>query len=122
VKGPDGQVVKSPDQVLPEENIMDVGPMTVDMLVTYIEKAKSILWNGPFGAYDMGYTESTEKTAKHVAHCDAFSVIGGGDTVAAIEKLELNDQFGFVSIGGGAMLAFLEHGSTSVIDLLNKNE
>jgi phosphoglycerate kinase len=119
VDGPDGKITKSPEQVLPEESIMDVGPMTVDMLVTYIEKAKSILWNGPFGAYDMGYTESTEMTAQHIAKCDAFSVIGGGDTVAAIEKLELNDQFGFVSIGGGAMLAFLEHGSTSVIDALN---
>jgi len=118
VDGPDGQVVKNPDQVLPEENIMDVGPMTVAMLVTYIEKAKSILWNGPFGAYDMGYTQSTEETAKHIAQADAFSVIGGGDTVAAIEKLELNDQFGFVSIGGGAMLSFLEKGTTSVIDCL----
>lgn len=118
VDGPAGRVVKTPDKVLPEESIMDVGPMTVDMLVTYIEKAKTILWNGPFGAYEMGYTESTEHTAKHVAESEAFSVIGGGDTVAAIEKLQLNDQYGFVSIGGGAMLAFLEKGSTSVIDLL----
>jgi len=120
VDGPDGKVVKSPEHVLPAEKIMDIGPMTVDMLVTYIEKAKTILWNGPFGAYEMGYTESTETTAKHVAEADAFSVIGGGDTVAAIEKLGLNDQFGFVSIAGGAMLAFLEHGSTSVIDVLNQ--
>lgn len=119
VNGPDGKMVKRPDQVLPEENILDVGPLTVDMLVTYIEKARFILWNGPFGSYDTGYTQSTEMTAKHIAESDAFSVIGGGDTVAAIEKLGLNDQFGFVSIGGGAMLAFLEKGSTSVIDVLN---
>jgi len=118
VDGPDGRVVKTPDAVLPNEKIMDVGPMTVDMLVTYIEKAQTILWNGPFGAYEMGYTQSTETVAKHVAETDAFSVIGGGDTVAAIEKLELNNQFSFVSIGGGAMLAFLETGSTSVIDQL----
>lgn len=118
VHGPAGQMVKRPEEVLPEESIMDVGPLTVDMLVTYIEKAETILWNGPFGAYEMGYTQSTEKTAKHVAESDAFSVIGGGDTVAAIEKLGLNDQFGFVSIGGGAMLTFLEHGTTSVIDCL----
>ena len=121
VDGPDGKMVKSPNQVLPAEKIMDVGPMTVDMLATYIEKAKTILWNGPFGAYEMGFIESTEMTAQHVAEADAFSVIGGGDTVAAIEKLELNDQFGFVSIAGGAMLAFLEHGSTSVIDTLNED-
>lgn len=119
VDGPEGKAVKSPEQVLPEEKIMDVGPMTIDMLVTYIENAQTILWNGPFGAYEKGYVESTQKTAKHVAESAAFSVIGGGDTVAAIEKLELNDQFGFVSIAGGAMLSFLEHGTTSVIDALN---
>jgi phosphoglycerate kinase len=119
VDGPEGKKVKAPNQVLPEERIMDVGPMTVDMLVTYIEKAKTILWNGPFGAYEVGYVESTEMAAKHVAEADAFSVIGGGDTVAAIEKLKLNDQYGFVSSGGGAMLAFLEHGSTPVLDVLN---
>lgn len=118
VDGPNGRAVKTPDTVLPEERIMDVGPMTIDMLVTYIEKAKTILWNGPFGAYEMGYTQSTEETAKNVAHAKAFSVIGGGDTVAAIEKLQLNDQFGFVSIGGGAMLSFLEEGTTSVIEQL----
>ena len=121
VEGPDGVLVKAPNQVLPEEKIMDVGPMTVDMLVTYIEKAKTILWNGPFGAYEIGFIESTETIARHVAEADTFSVIGGGDTVAAIEKLELNDQFGFVSIAGGAMLAFLEHGSTSVIDTLSED-
>ena len=118
VDGPDGQVAKTPDTVTPEESIMDIGPLTVQMLLGYIEKAQTILWNGPFGAYEMGYTDSTEQTAKNVAESDAFSVIGGGDTVAAIEKLGLNDQFGFVSIGGGAMLSFLEKGSTSVLDVL----
>ena len=118
VDGPDGRQKKLPSEVLPEEKIMDVGPMTVDMLATYVEKAKTVLWNGPFGAYEMGYTESTEQTARLVAESKAFSVIGGGDTVAAIEKLQLNDQFGFVSIGGGAMLAFLEKGTTSVLEQL----
>lgn len=118
VDGPDGRQTKTPDQVLPTERIMDCGPQTVEMLATYIEKAKTVLWNGPFGAYEMGYTQSTEITARHLAASDAFTVVGGGDTVAAIEKLGLNDQFGFVSIGGGAMLTFLEHGTTSVVDLL----
>ncbi len=118
VDGPDGRQVRGLDQVKSEEKILDVGPMTIDMLATYIEKAKTILWNGPFGAYEMGYTQSTEITARHVAASDAFSVVGGGDTVAAVEKLEINDLFGFVSIGGGSMLTFLEHGGTSVIDAL----
>ncbi len=118
VEGPEGKCVRAIDKVGKEEKILDVGPMTIDMLATYIEKAKTILWNGPLGAYEMGYTQSTEITARHIAASDAFSVIGGGDTVAAVEKLGINDMFGFVSIGGGAMLTFLEQGTTSVLDLL----
>ncbi|MCD5381025.1 MAG: phosphoglycerate kinase [Candidatus Pacebacteria bacterium] len=118
VDGPDGQQTKTIDKVTSEEKILDCGSMTVDMLATYIENAKTILWNGPFGAYEMGYTQGTEVTARRVAAADAFTVIGGGDTVAAVEKLEINEMFGFVSIGGGSMLAFLEHGTTPVIELL----
>lgn len=120
VDGPDGRVTKKPEEVLPEESIMDCGPMTVDMLSTYIENAKTILWNGPFGAYELGYTQSTEVTARFVAGSDAFSVIGGGDTVAAVEKLGINDLFSFVSTGGGAMLTFLEKGETSVTKKLDE--
>jgi len=119
VDGPDGRQVKNLDKVSTEDKILDCGPLTIDMLVTYVEKAKTILWNGPLGAYEIGYTESTEIVARHVAAADAFTVIGGGDTVAAVEKLQINDLFSFVSIGGGSMLTFLEHGSTPVIDSLN---
>lgn len=118
VDGPNGRMAKAVNEVTKEEKIMDIGPMSIDMLASYIEKAKTILWNGPFGAYELGFTQSTEITARHVAASDAFSVIGGGDTVAAIEKLQINELFGFVSIGGGSMLTFLEHGSTPVIDIL----
>jgi phosphoglycerate kinase len=118
VDGPSGRQTRALDKVAKDEKILDCGPMTVEMLATYIEKAKTILWNGPFGAYELGYTESTEITARHVAASDARTVIGGGDTVAAVEKLEINDLFTFVSIGGGSMLTFLEDGTTEVIDLL----
>ena len=118
VDGPNGRQAKAVEAVSPDEKILDCGPMTIEMLATYIEKAKTILWNGPFGAYEMGYTQSTEITARHIAASDAFTVIGGGDTVAAVEKLEINNLFGFVSIGGGSMLTLLENGSTPVIDLL----
>lgn len=122
VDGPDGRQVRKLNEVKPEEKIFDCGPMTIDMLITYIEKAKTILWNGPFGAYEFGYTDSTEIIARHMAAADAFTVIGGGDTVAAVEKLHINELFSFVSIGGGSMLTLLEHGSTPVIDLLVRPE
>ncbi|MCA9355596.1 phosphoglycerate kinase, partial [Candidatus Kaiserbacteria bacterium] len=118
VDGPHGKLIKETNQVSSEERIMDCGPKTIDMLASYIEEASAVLWNGPFGAYEEGYVKSTEQTARHIATAKAFSVVGGGDTVAAIEKLNLNDSFGFVSIGGGSTLTFLERGSTSVIDLL----
>lgn len=118
VDGPNGRMTKTPDKVTKDEKIFDCGPMTVDMLSTYIEKAKTILWNGPFGAYEYGYQQSTEVTARNIAAALGYSVLGGGDTVAAVEKMKINELFGFVSIGGGSMLTYLEHGSTSVLDLL----
>ena len=119
VEGPDGKRTCGVSEVKPEEKILDCGTATVEMLATHIEKAKTVLWNGPFGAYEMGYIQSTEITARYVAAAEAFTVIGGGDTVAAVEKLELNNLFSFVSIGGGAMLTLLEKGTTPVIDTLN---
>lgn len=120
VDGPRGVVTKPADQVQPDEKIFDMGPETVELLTRYIAEAKTILWNGPFGNYEAGFEESTEAVAKLIAAADAFSVLGGGDTVAAVEKLGLNDKFGFISIGGGSMLTFMEHGSTPVLDTLKK--
>jgi len=118
VDGPSGRGIRTPDKVSKDEKILDCGPMTIDMLATYIEKSKTILWNGPFGAYELDYIQGTEITARHIAAADGFSVVGGGDTVAAVEKLKINNLFNFVSSGGGAMLTFLENGTLPTIDLL----
>lgn len=120
VDGPGGVLTKPADAVTREEKIFDMGPETVAMLSRYVSVAKTILWNGPFGNYEAGFTKSTEAVAEQIAASDGFSVLGGGDTVAAVEKLGLNEEFGFVSIGGGSMLTFLEEGRTSVLDKLVK--
>lgn len=119
VEGPNGKRTCAPSEVAADEKIFDCGPATIDMLATHIKNAATVLWNGPFGNYEGGYKESTERTMHLLAESEAYSVVGGGDTVAAIETLGLNDKLGFVSIGGGAMLTYLEHGSTPVLDLLN---
>ncbi len=119
VEGPRGVLTKKPTEVESDEKIMDCGPQTVALLTTAINAAKTVLWNGPFGNYERGFTSGTEETMKILARAEAFSVVGGGDTVAAIQELGLNEKIGFVSIGGGAMLTYLENGSTSVLDLLN---
>lgn len=118
VDGPEGKQVKAPQAVTKEEKILDCGPLTVEMLAVHIENAKTILWNGPFGAYEQGYTQSTEIIARYIAGASAYSVIGGGDTIAAVEKLKINECFSFVSIGGGSTLTYLEQGTTKAIDLL----
>ncbi|MEN9920792.1 MAG: hypothetical protein RL538_685 [Candidatus Parcubacteria bacterium] len=118
VEGPGGQRVCKVDDVKPNEHIFDCGPATTNLLAAHIKDAKTILWNGPFGNYEAGFKESTEVTMRNLADSEAFSVVGGGDTVASVENLGLNDKIGFVSIGGGAMLTYLEHGGTPVLDLL----
>jgi phosphoglycerate kinase len=119
VAGPHGVRTCAPHEVARDEKIFDCGPATTGMLAELISEAGTILWNGPFGNYEAGFSESTETTMRNLAASDAFSVVGGGDTVASIENLKLNDKIGFISIGGGAMLTYLEHGSTPVLDLLN---
>ncbi|MFM2339955.1 MAG: hypothetical protein RLZZ360_591 [Candidatus Parcubacteria bacterium] len=101
-----------------DEKITDMGPATVALLAPEIQAAKTILWNGPLGLYENGVPGSTQAVAKLIATSGAMSVLGGGDTVAAVEELGLNDQFGFVSIGGGAMLTLLEAGNTPALAAL----
>jgi 3-phosphoglycerate kinase len=119
VDGPRGVRTCAPTEVAADEKIFDCGPATVAVLKERIAAAATVLWNGPFGNYEAGFKTSTEDTMRALAASKAFSVVGGGDTVAAVEDLELNQNIGFISIGGGAMLTYLEHGSTSVLDLLN---
>ena len=122
VKGKDGVRVITPDDVKPDENILDSGPKTVEMLADYIAEAKTILWNGPLGDYEHGFNTETESLAKAIAESDAYTIVGGGDTIAAIESLCLQDKFSFLSTAGGAMLTFLEHGSLPAIDAVVNHE
>lgn len=116
-----GVRVTSPEDVHPNEMIVDVGPDSVAMLASYIEKATMVVWNGPFGNYENGFDTQTKACAACIAKSDAYSIVGGGDTVAAIAELGLQDQFNFVSTAGGAMLTFLEEGTLPGIDALQSS-
>jgi phosphoglycerate kinase len=109
---------KNADQVAPDETIVDVGPETVAQLAHIVENSSYVLWNGPLGKYERGYGKPTEELASAIAGSRAYSVIGGGDTIAAIESCGLEDQFSFVSTGGGAMLQFLLDGTLPGIEAL----
>jgi 3-phosphoglycerate kinase len=106
-------------EVKSEEMIVDIGPETLADLEARVKKAKMVLWNGPLGLYEEGFTESTERIAKTISKSPGLSVVGGGDTVVTIKKLKLEKKIGFVSTGGGAMLEYLEKGRLPGIDALN---
>jgi phosphoglycerate kinase len=101
-----------------DESILDAGPKTIELLTPYIQNAKTILWNGPLGNYENGYQDQTVACAKLIASASAYTVVGGGDTVAAIEALQSSDKYDFLSTAGGAMLTFLELGSLPALDAL----
>jgi len=84
-----------------------------------VHNAKTVLWNGPLGNYENGFIEATDDLARAIAASHSHSIIGGGDTIAAIEKLGLFSKFSFVSTGGGAMLDFLAYGTLPGIEALS---
>lgn len=116
--GPTHSRVGKLDGLPPLEAVLDDGPRTAEMLAGLTANAQFILWNGPLGNYEHGYVQGTEALAKAVAGSRAHSIVGGGDTVAAIEKLRLNDRFSFISTGGGAMLEYLATGTLPGIEVL----
>jgi 3-phosphoglycerate kinase len=112
------------DNVLKDTAIFDAGPETVKMLQKEISAAKYILWNGPLGAFELGYKEPTLSVARMVAEATqngTKTIIGGGDTLAAIGELKIEDQYTFVSTGGGAMLDYLANGTLPAIEALEKS-
>ncbi len=101
--------VKPVDQVADNEEIMDLGPDSAQALAEILKGAKTILWNGPCGVFEFdNFSKGTEVVAQAIAQSDAFSVAGGGDTLAAIDKYGLADQVSYISTGGGAFLEFVE--------------
>ena len=88
---------------------MDIGPKTIKLIVDALKDAKSVVWNGPMGVFEFdAFAKGTEEVAKALADSNATTVVGGGDSVAAINKFHLADKISHVSTGGGASLEFLE--------------
>lgn len=117
------KIVLPVDSLIKDKKIMDAGTKTVEVLRLEIEKAKYILWNGPLGAYETGYRASTLQLAEMLADATkkgAKTIVGGGDTLATIAELKLEDSFTFISTGGGAMLDYLAKGTLPGIDALER--
>ena len=101
--------VRAAKEVQADEMILDIGPATARRYSTVIGKAGTIVWNGPVGVFEIdAFSNGTRAVAEAVAASDAFSIAGGGDTLAAIGKFGVTDRIGYISTGGGAFLEFLE--------------
>ena len=101
--------VKRVDAVGADDMILDIGPETAAQYAQLIASAGTVVWNGPVGVFEFdAFGKGTETLARAIAASDAFSIAGGGDTLAAVDKYGIADDLGYISTGGGAFLEFLE--------------
>ncbi|MCX8016220.1 MAG: phosphoglycerate kinase [Patescibacteria group bacterium] len=106
-------------EIKEKDIIVDIGPVATQTFVNIIKNAQTILWNGPMGYWEnKKFRDGTEKIAKAIAKNKNFTVVGGGETLTAIEELGLLDEYHFVSTGGGAMLDFLSSNELSALKFL----
>jgi phosphoglycerate kinase len=109
------------DSVAEDDMILDIGPKTAAKLATIISGAGTIVWNGPVGVFEIEqFGAGTKKLANAIAQSPGFSIAGGGDTLAAIAKYEIEKQIGYISTGGGAFLEFLEGKTLPAIAVLQE--
>lgn len=102
-------LIKNVDDVTAEDMILDVGPKTAHVFAALLKEARTIVWNGPVGVFEFDqFGNGTREMAEAVAESDAFSIAGGGDTLAAVDKYGISDKVSYISTGGGAFLEFLE--------------
>lgn len=101
--------VKAVDAVAEDDLILDIGPQTAAQYAQLIEKAGTVVWNGPVGVFEFeAFSKGTEALARAIASSKAFSIAGGGDTLAAVDKFDIAGDVSYISTGGGAFLEFLE--------------
>ena len=111
----------SVDDVHTNDRILDVGPKTAAKFAEIIANAGTIVWNGPVGVFELPqFAGGTKMMASAIAHSEAFSIAGGGDTLAAIAKFHIHDDVGYISTGGGAFLEFLEGKTLPAIAILEE--
>jgi phosphoglycerate kinase len=113
--------VKAAKDVASDDLILDIGPQTAAALAAQLKAAGTIVWNGPVGVFEFdAFAHGTETLARAIAASDAFSIAGGGDTLAAIAKYGIEKDIGYISTGGGAFLEVLEGKTLPAFEILSK--
>ena len=111
--------VKAAQDVAGDDMIMDVGPESAEQLAALLQQAGTIIWNGPVGVFEFAeFGEGTKKLAHAIANSQAFSIAGGGDTLAAIDQYGVADGISYISTGGGAFLEFVERKTLLAVAML----
>jgi phosphoglycerate kinase len=114
-------VLKSADAVAGDDMIFDIGPKSAEELADIIMKAGTVVWNGPVGVFEFDqFGEGTKTIANAIAKTKAFTLAGGGDTIAAIQKYDIYDQVSYISTAGGAFLEFLEGKKLPAVEILEQ--
>ncbi|WP_257253737.1 MULTISPECIES: phosphoglycerate kinase [unclassified Endozoicomonas] len=114
-------VVKRVSEVEDDDMILDVGPQTRKLFNEVLKSSKTILWNGPVGVFEFDqFGEGTRSMSLAIAESDAFSIAGGGDTLAAIDKYGIKDRVSYISTGGGAFLEFVEGKKLPAVAMLEE--
>lgn len=115
--------IKSIDQIASDDLILDIGPQTIAEFSQLIKTAKTIIWNGPVGVFEFpAFAAGTAGVAHAIAASDAYSLAGGGDTLAAIDKFQIGDKLSYISTGGGAFLEFVEGKTLPGIAILQQRQ
>ena len=113
--------VKAANEVADDDLILDIGPKTAALLADKLKAAGTIVWNGPVGVFEFdAFAHGTETVARAIAASDAFSIAGGGDTLAAIAKYGIEKDIGYISTGGGAFLEVLEGRTLPAFEVLQR--
>ncbi len=114
-------VIKTVDQVEDDDMIFDIGPQTAEQFATILQQAATIVWNGPVGVFEFDqFAEGTRVVSQAIAASPAFSIAGGGDTLAAVDKYGISQQISYISTGGGAFLEFLEGKQLPAVAMLEE--
>lgn len=114
-------VLKSVKDVADDDMIFDIGPETAEQFAGFLKNAGTIVWNGPVGVFEFDqFGEGTRRLADAIAESSAFSIAGGGDTLAAVDKYGVADRLSYISTGGGAFLEFLEGKKLPAVEILEE--
>jgi len=109
------------EEVSEDDMILDVGPQTAHVFAALMKEARTIIWNGPVGVFEFEqFSAGTREMAEAIADSEAFSIAGGGDTLAAVDKYGIADSMGYISTGGGAFLEFVEGKTLPAVAMLEQ--